>query len=510
MPISTAVGLERVSRVVGYQVKAGNFAVSTPNLPQSVVVFAEANTDKQVGLDTTKRNVTSATEAAELYGYGSPAHQIMRILRPPTGGGLGGIPTYVIAQAEAGGALAAEREITITGTPTGSGDHFLVINGRDNLDGGSYGYTVTSTDTPTTLAAKISDAINNVLSCPVTASAALGVVTLTTKFAGKTSEQFNVTVDTGDDELGMAYAVASTVTGAGTQTIANDLLKIGSEWNTIVINSYDDDTFAELEAFNGTPHAATPVGRYESTTWKPFISLWGSIESDKDNLVLLTNAAARKDQVTNVLCPAPNSSGFTWEASANGALIAAPIYQNTPHLSVNAQSYNDMPVPSDLLIGDMSSYDNRDFLVKKGCSTVDMVNGKYTFQDFVSTYAPTGDNNPSWRYARSLNQDWNMRYGYFLLEEIHVRDHAIAASDQVTSVAQTIKPKQWLQILNVYFNDMAERVIISDPDFSKESLQVGVSETNPDRLETSFSYKRSGIARIASTTAEAGFAFGVR
>ena len=137
-----------------------------------------------------------------------------------------------------------------------------------------------------------------------------------------------------------------------------------------------------------------------------------------------------------------------------------------------------------------------------------MVAGKYTFQDFVTTYE-NGDQNPSWRYVRSLMQDWNVRYAYFLLEEINVRDHAITSSDQVTSVVNIIKPKQWVQILNGLSDDLASRAIIVDPDFMKESIVVGVSDVNADRLDTFFRYKRSGIARIGSTTAEANFGFGI-
>tara|TARA_R110002051_G_scaffold38727_2_gene82091 strand:- start:1811 stop:3343 length:1533 start_codon:yes stop_codon:yes gene_type:complete len=506
--ISTAVGSERVSRVIGYQVKAGNFLVSTPNLPQSIVVLGEANANNQSGLDESKKEITSAKEAAELYGSGSPIHQMMRILRPVTGGGIGGIPTFVIPQAEAGGGVAAERTITVTGTATSNGSHFVSLNGRTIIDGGSYGFTVLTTDTPTTIAAKISDAINGTESSTVIATPAAGVVTLVSKWKGETSEELNAAVLTDGKDLGMTYVVASTVVGAGTQTVTTSLAKIGSSWNTIVINPYGESTFAELETYNGTPDSANPVGRWGAITFKPMIALWGSVLSDKDALVAITNIAARKDQVTNVLCPAPNSSGYSYEAAANGALITAPVFQNTPHLSVNGHSYNDMPVPADLNIGDMAIYDNRDFLVKKGCSTVDMVAGKYTFQDFVTTYE-NGDQNPSWRYVRSLMQDWNVRYAYFLLEEINVRDHAITSSDQVTSVVNIIKPKQWVQILNGLSDDLASRAIIVDPDFMKESIVVGVSDVNADRLDTFFRYKRSGIARIGSTTAEANFGFGI-
>jgi hypothetical protein len=47
--------------------------------------------------------------------------------------------------------------------------------------------------------------------------------------------------------------------------------------------------------------------------------------------------------------------------------------------------------------------------------------------------------------------------------------------------------------------------LINDPQFSKDSLIVQVSTINPNRFETFFRYKRTGIARIESTDVEAGF-----
>lgn len=511
MAISTAVGSERISRVVGYQVKAANFRDSTPNLPQAIIVLGEANAANQASLSLNRKEVNSAKEAGELYGYGSPIYTMMRILRPVNGNGIvGGIPTIVIPQEEVAGAVASVSTITVTGTVTSNGSHAVNLMGRTNLDGASYSFTVVTTDTVTTIAAKIADAINASIGSPVIATSALGVVTLTAKWKGLTSNQITATIDTGDDTLGVSYASAQTVAGAGTQTVTTSLVKIGNSWDTILINPYGADVFSELETYNGTPDASTPSGRYASTVFKPLIALFGGTQSTVSAVTTITNVSARRDQVTQVYCPAPNSEGFDFEASANVASLVARTFQDTPHLSINAMSYSDMPVPSDGDIGDFAVYNNRDSMVKKGASTVDLVNGKYVVQDLVTTYAPTGEPNPSWRYVRSLMQDFNVKFGYYLLEEINVRDHAIAASDQVTTVTKVVKPKQWIQILNSYFKNLASRALIVEPDFSSESLQVGVSEDNPDRLETSFRYKRSGIARVASTTAEAGFAFGVR
>ena len=62
MAISTAVGLERVSKIVGYQILKGNFSKSTPNLPMRIAILGEANTANQSSLSFTKREVTSAQD----------------------------------------------------------------------------------------------------------------------------------------------------------------------------------------------------------------------------------------------------------------------------------------------------------------------------------------------------------------------------------------------------------------------------------------------------------------
>ena len=55
------------------------------------------------------------------------------------------------------------------------------------------------------------------------------------------------------------------------------------------------------------------------------------------------------------------------------------------------------------------------------------------------------------------------------------------------------------------FDEMAQKAFINEPEFSKQSLQIEIPSSNPNRFETFFRYKRTGIARVESTTAEAGF-----
>lgn len=502
--ISTAVGLDRRSRVSGYKI-GKFFSNETQNLPQLIAVFGEANTANQSGLTVTKQEVTSAQEAAELYGYGSPIHSIMRILRPVSGDGVGGIPTIVFPQISDAGATATTREWTVTGTATANATHTVVVNGRRSIDFQSYDFSVVIGDTPTVIAGKIKDAINGVLGSPVTAANTLGVVTATSKWEGATAAEITISIDFGNNAAGVSYSQTASTDGSGAVSLADSLSQFGDDWYTIVVNPYGDDRFAELEQFNGKPDVNNPTGRYSGLTFKPFVALFGDVSDDKDVLSGITDDANRVEQVTNALCPAPASNGFTWEAAANMTYLFALTAQNTPHQDVNNKAYPDMPIPTSGNIGDMADYNNRDFLVKKGCSTVLLENGVYKVQDFVTTYHPAGEVPLQYAYCRNLNIDWNVSYAYRALETLRLKDKTLINDGQIVDVAGTVKPKEWKAVVFDLFDDLAEKALINDPDFSKSSLLVQISSTNPNRFETFFRYKRTGIARIESTDVEAGF-----
>lgn len=503
--ISTSVGLDRLSRVSGYTVKKGVFNNDTQNLPQVIAIFGEANTANQSGLTVTKREVTSASEAAELYGYGSPIHSVMRILRPNSGDGVGGIPTVVFPQLTDSGATATTRVWTVVGTATANATHTVVVNGRTNLDFQEYSFDVVVGDTATIVAGKIKDAINSVVSAPCSAANTAGAMTATTKWKGATSAEFNISINYGTNAAGLSYSQTASTNGAGAVDLADSLAQFGDDWYTIVVNPYGTSKLSQLEQFNGIPNNIAPTGRYAGLIYKPFCAYFGSTLSDKDDLATITNDSARIAQVTNVLCPAPNSLGFTWEAAANVVSLASVVFQNNPNLDVNNLSYPDMPIPVSNDSGDFKDYNNRDFLVKKGCSTVILRNGAYVIQDLVTTYHPAGEVPLQFSYPRNLNIDWNISDSYRTLETIYLKDKTLVADNQIVDVDGCIKPSEWKGIVYDLFDGEAEKALINDPSFSKASLRVQISTTNPNRFETAFSYKRTGIARIESTTATAGF-----
>jgi len=504
--ISDAVSESARSAVVGYKVTKGDYSLSSPNLPQRVAILSEANTDKQTGLSLDPFETTSLSKVADKLGAGSPAYMAMRILRPLDGGGLSGIPTVIYPVASASGATATVVTITVSGTTTKTVKHNLIIAGRPSLDGQSYAVTVSEDDAAAEIVAKYIKAVNAVYGCPVTAAVGGTTTsfTLTSKWKG-ISSVFSARVEVSDEDAGMTYTIAS-VAGTLTGDVATALGKFENNWNTIVINPYsaDSDVLDTLESVNGRPDPDAPTGRYQGIVFKPFVAFFSKTTTDPVTDVVVTD---RSSDCTNVYCPAPNVKHLPVEVAANVARLVATIAQDSPNIDVNDKAYPDAIVDS-TGIGDYHDYEYRDEAIKAGLSTVDYVGGDIVIKDLVTTYNPDDEVTPQFKYVRNLILDWNTRYAYKLLEATHVVNHTLIPDGTVVSASKTVSPSQWKGILYKMFEDLADRGLIADADFSKDSLTVKISSTNPDRFETFFRYKRTGIARICSTTAEAGFYYG--
>jgi len=504
---STAVPLNYVTTVVGYNLDKGYYNESGTNLPQNINILGEANTANQSGLSLLGTTITSAKQAADLYGWGSPIYSVARILFPANGSGVS-IPVKVYPQLAASGAVAKVITITPTGTASASGTIYLRIAGRTSLDGGSYAISIVSGDTPTAICNKFRAAIAAVLGCPVTGSGTTTFIA-TAKWEGLTSNDINIAVDLNGTSLGTTYAVVNTTAGAGTPSVVgtgNGLTLFGNEWRTLVINTYGlvAGTMTELEEFNGIPTPGAPTGRYGGLVWKPFLALSGTC---LDNPTSITSAGARPDNVTIVPCVAPLSLGMPYEAAANVAYRVSNIFQNAPQSDVIDQAYPDMPAPTVGNIPAMNDVTVRQSYVTQGCSTVDFTGGVYVIKDLVTTYNKSGEFPPFYRWARDLNIHFNIRFGYMLLEAANLVGKTITKDSAVVTAANVIKPRMWKAIVAAYMDDLEARALIADKAFSKASITVTINSSNPNRIDTTFSDKITGVVRISSTTETGGFNF---
>ena len=500
---STAVNFDYLSRILGYKIKKGQSQQAGKNLPMRIAILAEANEANQNDLSTDPVEVTSAKKAGQLFGYGSPIHMIMRILKPVSSDGVGAIPIIVYPQAKAGGATQKTLEIEVTGTANANGTHTIKIGGRTGVDGVSYDVNIEEGDTQAEICGKIADAVNAVLGAPVIATEDDYSVTLTSKWAGLTANGLTVEVLTNGKDLGLTYVVNAGAAGSGTPSVAAALAKFQNNWNTLVVNSYGlvTSVLNALENFNGIADPENPTGRYGAVVFKPLVAISGDVSDDPSAIT-----DPREEQMTIAVAVAPASPGFHFEAAANYTYLQAIQAQSAPSGGIGGQFLPDMPVPTE--IGTMAVYQNRNDIMGKGSSTVDLVGERYQIQDFITTYHPEGEVPPSYRYVRDIIADWNFAYRMMQLQMLYVIDHVICRDDETVTAPKVVKPKTWKQNLFSMIDDAVSDALITDGDFSKDSIEVNIGTTNPNRLETFLRYKRTGIASVVSTDVEAQFNFG--
>ena len=187
--------------------------------------------------------VSSADQAKTLFGVGSmlaKMHEVARLNNP-----VGEI--WCIPVADPGAGASAAGTITFTG-PAEAGGTLNLYVGATRVQVG-----VSAEDTPTEIAAAVAAAINANVSLPVTAAAALGVVTVTARHAGLLGNdiklQFNYRGLAGGESTpaGVGITIVPLAGGTATPDLTAALSAMGDEEYDFIIHPYNDST--SLDAF---------------------------------------------------------------------------------------------------------------------------------------------------------------------------------------------------------------------------------------------------------------------
>lgn len=185
--------------------------------------------------------VFDAAQAVGLFGQHSQLARMFEALKradPWT-------PTYAIPLADLSGGAQATGTITIGGTPTQAGTLSLMIGGR------RIRVAVAASEAVGTTATNIAAAITAAETMPVTASAALGVVTLTARHKGENGNTIDVRANYWPGETtppGMTVAIVAMSGGSGNPDIADAIAAMSAEWWTdVIVPSTDAANMSALE-----------------------------------------------------------------------------------------------------------------------------------------------------------------------------------------------------------------------------------------------------------------------
>ena len=378
----------------------------------------------------------------------------------------------------------------------------LRINGETAIDGQIYSFTVLTGDTAGDVAQKIADACNRVVGCPLAGSISGSEAVLTAGWKGATGNEIIVEVDTNGDTAGLTFAITTT-DGAGIGDTAPVLQKIGNVWTTAIVNGLnaDSNTLDTLQEWVGNIESKT--GRYSPNVWKPahvFTGTRAKLKADIDTIV-----NGRGSEMAHVICPAPGSSALSCEIAADYAATYVPVAASTPQLDVKGARLT-VSVPADSDIGDFADEEKRDLLVKIGCSTVELINGRYEILDLVTTrnIPSLPQTSMDYRWVRDQTIRFNCKYLHKIFSDIYVDGKIIVSDSLDNPPANSISPKEWKSILAGKY---APFLINNGLLVSVNEITAGIGTGNPNRFDDKFTVVLTGISRVRSTSITTKFNF---
>lgn len=491
MAISTAVDLSAVARVVGIQTNFVNLQGGIFFLPQRLAIFGQGNT--AAVYDTTKRQVTSASEAASIYGFGSPIHLSVLQLLPINGDGVGTIPVTIYPLEDDGSGVVSSGDITPSGVQTVAAAYRVIIS---NIQ--SEQFVISAGDSVATIVTAMTEAINAVLEMPVVAVDNTTVLGLTSKWKGESANNMTIEVE-GSTTAGTTFAISQMSGGLVNPNIDDALLQVGNIWETMFLNCLNLDDTDTLDKFS-----VFGEGRWGALTRKPMIAFTGT------SLATVTLATAvsdaRKTDRTNSQLVEPGGKDLDFIIAARQLARIVKVANNNPPQDYGSQKATGLIPGTD---GVQWDYPTRDSAVKKGSSTIEVKDGIVEISDTITFFHPTGEPIPAYRFVVDIIKLQNIIFNLDLIFANDEWDGApLIPDDQPTVNPTAKKPKMAVAEVARMIDSLGLNAIISDPETAKANTIAAINETNPKRLDLVTTVQLSGNTNIISVDLNFGFFFG--
>ncbi len=442
---------------------------------------------------TTKRQVNSAVEVGQTYGFGSPLHIAVQALLPANGDGVGTIPVTVYPLEDDNGGVAGTGTITVSGTATAVGSYTVSINGIQ-----SAGFVVNVDDTADTVATAVNTAIAAVVGLPMTSVVTSSIVTLTSKWKGLSANDLRITVQ-GPTNTGITFAVVNPTDGAGNPDVNVALNQIGNVWEVIVLNCLNISDTSTLNKY-----MTFGESRWLPLVRRPMLVFTGNTTPAVADAITVTDA--RSLDRSNVQLVSPGSAELPWFVAGRELTRIAASANNNPPRDYGSQTVAGLMPGTDM---QQWEYAERDRAVKAGSSTVEVRDGVVTLSDTVTMYHPEGDPTPAYRYVVDIIKVMNVIFNIDLIFNTVEWDGApLIPDDQPTTNREARKPKDAVAALNVTIDNLGLEAIISDPATAKAATVAVISSSNPKRLDIATTVQVSGNDNITSIDLRWGFFFG--
>jgi len=289
------------------------------NLQRVLIVGQKTATGTQAALAAV--DIFSDRQASDFFGPGSMLHLMCKaaITAYPY------LALSAIALDDAGAGVAASGTVTITGPATAAGVLSVKV-ANQQID-----VAITNADTPTIIAAALVAQIGKQPDLPVTAAAALGVVTLTAKHKGTLGNEIKVSAEV-TSGIGVTAVVVAMAAGATDPDIATALAPAFAAGHDIIVTPYN----AQADLVKLRTHLDAVSGPLEQRGADGVYGYTGTL-AGATTLAGLVNSG----RITGALLPSTLSLSYEL-AAAYGAVIAS---EEDPSRPLNTLELKGIAVP---------------------------------------------------------------------------------------------------------------------------------------------------------------------
>jgi phage tail sheath gpL-like len=493
----------RGSRAVGIDFEYVNLASGVGNfLPQRIAVFGQGTTLAQATYSNTKKQVTSAKEAGDTYGYGSPIHSVVAALLPVNGDGVGDIPVTIYPMDDAATGAISAGSITPSGTATAIGT-YQVLAGNIR----SATFSIAASASVADVTAAMETAINANVDMPIIATDGTTVLDTASKWDGLTGDDVVLEVvrlvngkDEKVDLLGNVFAIVQPTAGANNPTVDAGIAQIGNVWESMVINCLGPSDSAAKVAFN-----TWGEGRWEPLVNKPAVVFAGDTQAAVASAIAIPDAN-KTDRVNSQLVN-PGSNDLPWVVAARQVARIAKLANDNP-----AHDYG-----SQAATGLVPGLDSQQWTIETemetafdgGSSTITSKDGVVYLSDTLTYYHPTGDPLPAYRYVVDIVKLQQVGYRFDVEFNSAKWDGAPLLAEADPTVNPTAKkPSTFVAAAASVIDGLVADAILADAATIKSTITAEIDAANPKRVNLSMTIKLSGNTNIIDIPIKWGFNFG--
>ena len=362
--------------------------------------------------------------------------------------------------------VAATGTVTLSGVPTATGTLALYIGGTQVR------IAVVAAEAVATLATRLADAINANTGLPVTASAALGVVTLTSRWKGETGNDLDVRLNYYGEQTpaGLTVAIAALAGGTANPDVQPVLDAIaGQQYYSIVCPYLDGANLTALEA-----EMAARFGPMDVLTGHVFNAMVGN----HAELTTWGNGRNSPHVSTLGLHDLPTAP---WVVASVWATVAEFSGANDP-----ARPFRSLVLPSVLPPPEASRFTRaeRNLALYDGISTftVDQ-GGQVLIETIITNYQTNSFGLPDIALLR-LETKWTADLIRFRFNAAVARDYPrhklgdVAVPGQAYATPTTVRATLIAEAIKLATEDG----LIEDIEGFKRDLLIKRSTQNPNRM----------------------------